>query len=86
MKDLLEKLPQILGMMPQIVSFLKYIPIIMILAGIGYAAWYLAQNHRDPFICVNNQVFEQLRLDSDVYVFRGETCVDSKDVSKTTGD
>ena len=80
MKELLEKLPQILGMMPQIISFLKYIPILMILAGIGYAAYYYAQNHKDPFICVNNQVFEQLRIDSDVYVFRGETCVDKKHV------
>ncbi len=82
MKDLLEKLPQLLGMMPQIVQFLKYIPILMILAGIGYGVYYYAQNHKDPFICVNNQVFEQLRLDSDVYVFRGETCVDAKDVKE----
>jgi hypothetical protein len=80
MKDLLEKLPQILGMMPQLVQFLKYIPILMLLAGIGYAVFYYMQNHKDPYICVNNQVFEQLRLDSDVYVFKGETCVDAKDL------
>jgi hypothetical protein len=52
----------------------------MLLGGIGYGIFYYMENHRDPFICVNNQVFEQLRLDSDVYVFRGETCVDAKDV------
>ena len=80
MKELLEKLPQILGMMPQIVAFLKYIPILMILGGIGYAAYYYAQNHKDPYICVNNHVFEQLRIDSDIYVFKGGTCVDSKDL------
>ena len=52
----------------------------MILAGIGYGIYFWTQNYKDPYICVNNQVFEQLRVDSDVYVFRGETCVDAKDV------
>ena len=80
MKDLLEKLPQILGMMPQIVQFLKYIPILMLLAGIGYGGFYYMDNHKDPYICVNNHVFEQLRIDSDVYVFKGGTCVDAKDL------
>ena len=80
MKDLLEKLPQILGMMPQIVQFLKYIPILMILGGVGYLAYYYMQNHKDPYICVNNHVFEQIRIDSDIYVFKGGTCVDSKDI------
>ena len=80
MKDLLEKLPQILGMMPQIVQFLKYIPILMLLAGIGYGVFYYMDNHKDPYICVNNHVFEQIRIDSDIYVFKGGTCVDSKDL------
>jgi hypothetical protein len=80
MKDLLEKLPQILGMMPQIVQFLKYIPILMILGGIGYGVFYYMENHRDPYICVNNHVFEQIRIDSDIYVFKGGTCVDAKDI------
>ncbi len=80
MKELLEKLPQILGMMPQIISFLKYIPILMILAGIGYGVYYFVQNKKDPYKCVNNHVFEQLRMDSDVYVFKGGTCIDSKDL------
>ncbi len=52
----------------------------MILGGIGYAAFYFVENKRDPYKCVNNQVFEQLRVDSDVYVFKGETCVDAKDL------
>ena len=80
MKDLLEKLPQILGMMPQIVQFLKYIPILMLLAGIGYGVFYYMENHKDPYICVNNHVFEQIRIDSNIYVFKGGTCVDAKDL------
>jgi hypothetical protein len=80
MKELLRNLPQILGAMPEIVKYLKYIPVLMVLAGIGYGIFFYMENHKDPFICVNNQVFEQLRIDSDVYVFKGETCVDAKDV------
>jgi hypothetical protein len=82
MKELLKNLPQLLAVMPELVKYLKYIPILMILAGIGYGVVYLVQNRKDPYKCVNNHVFEQLRLDSDVYVFKGGTCVDAKDLIK----
>ena len=81
MKEFLKNLPQILSALPAVVQFLKYIPIIMILAGLGFGAVYLVQNRKDPYKCVNNYVFEQLRIDSDVYVFKGEgTCIDAKDL------
>jgi hypothetical protein len=82
MKDLLRLLPQILENMPAIVKYLKYIPILMLLAGIGYGVSYYMQNHKDPYKCVNNHVFEQIRLDSDVYLFKGGTCIDAKDLDK----
>ena len=82
MKELLRMLPQILGAMPEIVKYLKYIPILMVLGGIGYGAFYYMENHKDPYICVNNHVFEQIRIDSDIYVFKGGTCVDSKDLKE----
>ena len=59
MKQLLEMLPKILGMMPEIVKFLKYIPILMVLTGIGYGAYYAMQNYKDPYKCFNNQLFKQ---------------------------
>ena len=62
--------------MPGIVQFLKYIPILMILAGIGYGAFYWSQNYRDPYKCVNNEIYEQVRMDSNVYQFKGGYCVD----------
>ena len=80
MKELLRNLPQILGFLPEIIKYLKFIPVLMILAGIGYGAYFYMQNHKDPYKCVNNQVFEQIRVDSDIYVFKGETCVDAKDL------
>ena len=80
MKELLKNLPQLLAAMPELVKYLKYIPILMILAGIGYGVVYLVQNRKDPYKCVNNHVFEQLRMDSDVQVFKGGTCVDAKDL------
>jgi hypothetical protein len=79
MKALLEILPKLLELMPGIVKFLKYIPILMVLAGIGYGAYYWTQNYRDPYKCFNNEVYEQLRVDSDVYVFKGGYCITGQD-------
>jgi len=76
MKDLLKLLPQLLGMMPGIVKFLKYIPILMILVGIGYGAMYWTQNYKDPYKCVDNEIYEQVRIDSNVYKFKGGYCID----------
>jgi hypothetical protein len=76
MKDLLNILPKLLEMMPGIVKFLKYIPILMVLAGVGYGVFYWSQNYRDPYKCVNNEIYEQVRVDSNVYQFKGGYCVD----------
>jgi hypothetical protein len=76
MKNLLDILPKLLALMPGIVQFLKYIPVLMILAGIGYGAFYWSQNYRDPYKCVNNEIYEQVRMDSNVYQFKGGYCVD----------
>jgi hypothetical protein len=78
MKQLLEMLPKLLGMMPEIVKYIKYIPILMILAGIGYGAMYFVQNYKDPYQCFNNQLYKQVSIDSNVYTFVGDICVDSK--------
>jgi hypothetical protein len=82
MKDLLKFLPQFLEMMPGIVKYLKYIPILMVLAGIGYGIFYWSQNYRDPFKCVDNQIYEQVRVDSNVYEFKGGYCVEGTDERK----
>ena len=76
MKDLLKWLPQVLSLMPNIVKYLKYIPILMILGGIGYGVYIFTQSYKDPFKCVNNEVYEQIRIDSGVYVFKGGYCVE----------
>ena len=75
MKQLLEMLPKLLGMMPEIVKYIKYIPILMILAGIGYGIYYAAQNYKDPYKCFNNQLYQQKSIDSNVYIFIGDVCV-----------
>lgn len=76
MKELLNILPKLLELMPGIVKFLKYIPILMVLVGIGYGVYYATQNYKDPFKCVNNEIFEQVRVDSNVYQFVGGYCVE----------
>ena len=85
MKQLLEMLPKLLGMMPEIVKYIKYIPILMILAGIGYGIYYAAQNYKDPYKCFNNQLYQQKSIDSNVYIFIGDVCVsgDEQNVSQT---
>lgn len=82
MKELLRILPQLLSALPEVVKYLKYIPILMVLAGIGYGAFYFMENRKDPYKCVNNHIFEQLRIDSDVYVYKGGTCIDANDLKK----
>jgi hypothetical protein len=54
----------------------------MVLAGIGYGIFYWSQNYRDPFKCVDNQIYEQVRVDSNVYEFKGGYCVEGNDERK----
>ncbi len=83
MKQLLEMLPKILGMMPEIVKYIKYFPILMIMGGIGYGVYYVAQNYKDPYKCHNNQLFQQKSIDSNVYVFVGDVCVSGNENENT---
>jgi hypothetical protein len=78
MKQLLEILPKLLGMMPELVKYIKYIPILMILAGVGYGIVYFVQNYKDPYKCFNNQLYKQVSIDSNVYTFVGDICVDGQ--------
>jgi len=83
MKQLLEMLPKILGMMPEIVKYIKYFPILMVLGGIGYGVYYVAQNYKDPYKCFNSQLFKQKSIDSNVYVFVGDVCVSGNENENT---
>jgi hypothetical protein len=76
MKQLLEMLPKILGLMPEIIKYIKYIPILAGMAGVGYGIYYAANNMKDPYKCYNNQLFEQKSVLSNVYIFNGETCIE----------
>ena len=66
-------------MMPEIVKFLKYFPILMVLGGIGYGAYYAMQNYKDPYKCFNNHLFKQKSIDSNVYVYIGDVCISGND-------
>lgn len=50
----------------------------MILAGIGFGVYAFFTNYRDPFKCVDNEIYEQIRVDSDVYQYKGGYCVGPK--------
>ena len=51
----------------------------MILAGIGFGVYHYFTNYRDPFKCVDNEIYEQIRFDSNVYKFKGGYCVETKE-------
>jgi hypothetical protein len=34
--------------------------------------------YRDPYKCVNGEIYKQIDFNSDVYVFKGGYCVESK--------
>jgi hypothetical protein len=76
MKQLLEMLPKILSFMPEIVKYIKYLPILAGIAIVGYLVYYATSNMKDPYKCYNNQLFEQKSVLSNVYIFIGETCIE----------
>ena len=51
----------------------------MLLGVVGYAGYYFTTIYKDPFKCVNNEIYEQIRIDSNVYKFKGGYCVETKD-------
>jgi hypothetical protein len=71
MKDFLKFLPQILGSLGQLGKLLPWVLVCGILGGIGY---FIVISHKDPYKCINNEIYEQLRWDSDVYKFVGGYC------------
>lgn len=72
LNDILPKIVQLLSYLGQLGKLLPWVLVIVILGGIGY---YITQNYRDPYKCVDNEIYEQLRWDSNVYKFKGGYCV-----------
>jgi hypothetical protein len=77
MKELLKFLPQILQALPEVIKYIKYIPLLLLIGGVGYGGYMFFSNMKDPYKCYNNQLFEQKSILSNVYIFNGETCVDA---------
>jgi hypothetical protein len=82
MKDILKMLPQILGFIPSLMSNLKSIVILVlvlgVLGGIGYGVYFYATTMRkDPFKCVNGEIYKLIDFNSNVYEFKGGYCVEN---------
>ena len=79
MKNLLENLQKILPTLLKIFEMLgafgKMLPWLILVAAIGGAGYFIFLNYKDPYKCVDNEIYEQLRVDSDVYVFKGGYCI-----------
>lgn len=75
MKDLLKYLPQLLTILPGII---KYVPVILIICGIGYGIFYFATSYKDPYQCFENEIYERMSIDSNIYKFKGGYCIEGK--------
>lgn len=86
MKELLKFLPDMLALLPKLMGNLKslitLILIIAVIGGIGYGAYIFATNYKDPYRCVNGEIYKQIDFSSTVYVFKGGYCVDGTTVDK----
>ena len=82
MKDLFKFLPQILEILPNVMSNLKGIVILVIVlgvfGGIGFIGYSYFSNYKDPYKCYQNEIYERMSFDSGVYRFKGGYCIDSK--------
>lgn len=79
MKDILQKLlqnlPQILQVLP---SIIKYLPILLIVGIICVGGYFLMINYKDPYMCYDNEIYEQISVTSNVYKFKGGYCISDK--------
>lgn len=82
MKDLLTKLlqnlPVILNSVP---ALIKLMPVIIILAVLGLAGWYVMDRMPAWYVCAGNQLWTW-KIGSNAYTFDGETCIDASMVEK----
>jgi len=75
-KDLLTKiiqnLPQILSILPQVGRFLPWLVILCIFGFIGYV---IVERLPALYVCAGNQLWEW-KVFSNAYTFVGDTCID----------
>jgi type II secretory pathway component PulF len=71
LNTILPNLVKLLSSLGQLGKLLPWVLVCGIIGGIGYFA---VINHKDPYKCINNEIYEQIRWDSDVYKFLGGYC------------
>jgi len=71
LNTILPNLVKLLSSLGQLGKLLPWVLAIGVIGGIGY---FVVTNHKDPYKCINNEIYEQIRWDSDVYKFLGGYC------------
>jgi hypothetical protein len=85
-KNILENLQKILPLVLQVFTMLgsvgkmlkafgRMLPWLILIAALGGAGYYAVLNYKDPYKCVNNEIYELIKWDSNVYKFKGGYCV-----------
>jgi hypothetical protein len=85
-KNLPQILPQILKILPQIAGYipmlLTSIVVLTVLSGVGFGVYYYVTTvYKDPFHCVDGEIYQQIQENSNVYVYKGGSCVETKNES-----
>lgn len=79
MKDIIQKvllnLPQILQALPTVA---KYLPILLIIGAVLVGAYFVVSKYKDPYMCFDNEIYEQISITSNVYKFKGGYCISDK--------
>lgn len=79
MKDIIQKvlqnLPQILQTLPAVA---KYLPTLLIVGAVLACLYFVASKYKDPYMCHDNEIYEQISVTSNVYKFKGGYCISDK--------
>ena len=79
MKDIIQKvllnLPQILQALPTVA---KYLPILLIIGAVLVGVYFVVSKYKDPYMCFDNEIYEQISITSNVYKFKGGYCISDK--------
>lgn len=75
LKNILANLPQILSVLPNVA---KYLPVLLIVGSVLFGLYFMASKYKDPYMCHDNEIYEQISITSGVYKFKGGYCISDK--------
>ena len=78
LQKILQNLPQILSILPQIS---KFFPWLILIGVLGFAGYIVVERMPALYVCAGNQLWEW-KFGSNAYTFMGDTCIDGSMLDK----